>query len=472
MKAIRRITVTSFGAAETVTGSCHLIEADDVKILVDCGMFQGHDERLNYEPLGFEPSEIDYLVLTHAHIDHIGRVPFLVKKGFSGRIITTPPTRSIAKIMLLDAAKVMLEDYKIHYRKARRRGKEHEVPPPLYDELDVYDAMELFGAGLPYDEPFKLSEGITLTLKNASHILGSAYAVFDFETVEGRKRVVFSGDLGMEDGLILEPLDYLEDEVDALFVESTYGNRNHKPLEDSIVEFREAVVESFDDGGNILIPTFSLERAQEILYLLNTMYREGELPKSKVFLDSPLAIAATRIFVQFPDYMKPEIREMMAEGENPFMFPYVSFTQSVEESKAINNVESGAIILAGSGMCTGGRIRHHLKHNLWRPETSVIFVGYQARGTLGRIIIDGAEHVKIYGEEIAVRARIYTIGGFSSHADQRQLLKWISAFKSIDNLYLIHGEEEVLDTFKAVIKDCVGYEAHIVKKFEPIPILY
>ena len=466
---IQKVVVRSFGAAETVTGSCHLIEIGKLKILVDCGMFQGHDEDKNYEDFGFNPSDIDYLIVTHAHIDHIGRIPLLVKKGFRGRIISTAPTKHIARIMLLDASKVMEEEYRVLYRKALRRGHPEEVLPPLYDEDDVYDAMEHFKITLDYHQPYEITDYLVITFKNAGHILGSAYLEIKLK-INGRwKKLIFSGDLGMKERLIIKPLEFSND-GQIIFTESTYGNRKHKSLKETINEFRQAIEESFKNGGNIVIPTFALERAQEILYVLRHMYDRGELPKCKVFLDSPLAISATKIFLQFPEYFNEATKKMVREGKNPFIFPYVHFTTTVEESKIINSIDSGAIILAGSGMCTGGRIKHHLKHNLWRPESSVIFVGYQAKGTLGRSIVDGAKMVKIYGEEIAVKSKIYTINGFSSHADQPVLLDWIDNFENKEVVYIIHGEPEVMEVFKEKLETELSIKTHIVEKGEPIYI--
>ena len=461
------IVVRSFGAAETVTGSCHLLEVNGKKVLIDCGLFQGEDEERNYEPFGFNPKEIDYLIVTHSHLDHIGRIPLLVKRGFKGKIVSTKPTKYISRIMLLDAVKVMEEDYKTRLRKARRRGQAHLVKPPLYDEDDVYDAIELFQILLPYGKTVELFKGFRLTFHNAGHILGSAFVEIEIDTPKGVRRLIFSGDLGMKERLIIPPLEFYE-KGNYIFTESTYGNRKHRGLKETIEEFKEAILETFNRGGNVVIPTFALERAQEILYVLREFYESGELPPCRVFLDSPLAIAATRLFLNFPSYLNEETRKMVESGKNPFWFPYVEFTQTVEESKKINDIRSHAIILAGSGMCTGGRVLHHLKHNLWREESSVIFVGYQVKGTLGREIIEGAKMVKIYGEDIAVKAKIYTINGFSSHADQPTLLEWLSNFKNRKGIFIIHGEKPVMEVFKRAIENTLGDIPKIVKFGEPI----
>ncbi|MEZ0323476.1 MAG: MBL fold metallo-hydrolase [Hydrogenothermaceae bacterium] len=461
--------VQSFGGVEGVTGSCHLVKVGKLNILIDCGMFQGLDEDKNYENFEFDPSIIDYLILTHFHIDHCGRIPLLVKYGFKGKIISTKPTYHITRIMLLDAANVMREEYKTKLKKAMRKGTPEEVNPPLYDENDVFAAMDYFKIILDYNQPFSLSKDVKIVLKNAGHILGSAYVEMYVNLGYQEKKIIFSGDLGTDNKLVIKPIEY-PSEADVVFIESTYGNRNHKPLEESIKEFKTAIIESFKDGGNVVIPTFALERAQEILYILRKMYDAGELPKCKVFLDSPLAISATRLFLQFPEYLNEETRSLIDKSYNPFVFSDVYFTTSVEESRKINEIESNAIILAGSGMCNGGRIKHHLKHNLWRENSSVVFVGYQAVGTLGRQIVDGAKKVKIYGEDIAVKAKIYTINGFSAHADQSGLLKFLKSCANLQLAYLIHGEPEIMEEFKEVIEKGIGIKSHIVKKSEYVYI--
>jgi metallo-beta-lactamase family protein len=447
------IKVTPFGAAKTVTGSCHLLEVNDLKVLIDCGMFQGENEEKNYEPFPFNPSEIDYLIVTHAHIDHVGRIPLLVKNGFKGRIIATKPTRELTQLMLLDSAKVMKEEYE----QALKEGK--EAKPPLYDEDDVYTAMLRFNVIAEYHKPLYLSKDVKVLFRNAGHILGSAFVEFYIGNNPVRK-IVFSGDLGRREKLIIQPLEF-EDSADYVFTESTYGNRDHKRLKETIKEFKNAVIETLKGGGNVVIPTFALERAQEILYILRNMYKRGELPSEvQVFLDSPLAGAITRLFKQFPEYFNEATKKLIYRGENPFWFPQVRFTQTVEESMKINEVRKGAIILAGSGMATGGRVLHHLKHNLGRKECSVIFVGYQVKGTLGRKLIDGAKEVEIFGKRIKVKARIYTINGLSSHAGKSLLLKWISNVKNLKRVFIVHGEPPVMKVFREELIQ-KGINAHI-----------
>ncbi|WP_415396973.1 MBL fold metallo-hydrolase RNA specificity domain-containing protein [Sulfurimonas sp. CS5] len=458
-------TVTSYGAAGTVTGSCHLVKLGPIKILIDCGIFQGEGvggSHRNYEPFEFDPAEIDFLIITHAHLDHIGRVPKLIKDGFNGKIIATKPTKDIAQIMLLDSAKILKEEYKTLRRKARRRGDEDTISEPLYTEDHVKEVFSKKWHLLEYFEKHKLPKGIKVTFGNAGHIMGSAFVMIDYFDEKIPKRVVFSGDIGSKHRLILDPLDNTEI-ADTLFIESTYGDRKHKPLQESVDEFKQTVIDTLERNGNVLIPSFALERTQEILWLLHQMSYNGELPKCQVFLDSPLAIKATRLYNKYPVHLSDEVEYHTLDNGDPFSFESLSTTSTREESRMINKVKQRAIIIAGSGMCHGGRIMHHLKHRLWNSKNTVIFVGFQVEGTLGRKIIDGDEYVKIYGEDIVVKAQVQTINGFSAHADQDDLIDWISNFSELKNLYLIHGEASKMEPFSKAIKERLNQDAKVME---------
>lgn len=462
--------VTSYGAAQTVTGSCHLVKINSVQILIDCGMFQGDGgSEKNYAPFEFDPAKIQYLILTHAHLDHIGRVAKLVKEGFCGEIIATQPTHDIAKIMLLDSAGILKEEYRTLTRKARRRGEEDTVSEPLYTEEHVQQVFAKKWHTLEYFEHHKLRHHIRVSLGNAGHIMGSAFVILDYHEESEPKRIVFSGDIGSPHRLIIDSADTL-DKTDALFIESTYGDRNHKPLRESIDEFKKAVIDTLEHDGNILIPSFALERTQEILWLLHEMYEDGELPKCHVFLDSPLAIKATKLYNKYPIHLSDEVEFHTAVGKDPFSFEWLEATSTRDQSLAINSVKERAIIIAGSGMCTGGRIMHHLKHRLWNPKNAVIFVGYQVEGTLGRRIIEGAKFVKIYGEEIITNAQVYTINGFSAHADQNDLIDWIRPVKNLKTLCLIHGEAEKMKLFAKAIKETLNIDTHIMERGVPVTL--
>ena len=453
------------GAAKTVTGSCYLIEYQNKKILVDCGMFQGHDEHLNYEPFGFEPSELDMVLLTHAHLDHSGRLPKLVREGFEGRILSTSATLDLARIMLLDAAKLQEEEAETTSRRNLRRGM--EPVEPLYDVGDAIETISFFGPGVKYDTRLEIYPGLYVTFRDAGHILGSSF----LEIEADGKRLIFSGDLGNRDKpIVRDPESPKLHDVDHIFIESTYGNRLHKSIEESKHELLNAIKDTFERGGNVIIPSFAIERAQDLLYFIREFKETGEISRdTKVFLDSPLAIQATKIFRAHRECFDDEANELLKQHKDPFNFPGLIITRNVEASKEINKIESGAIIIAGSGMCTGGRVKHHLKHNLWREECSVVFVGFQAKGTLGREIVDGKNEVEIYGERIKVRAKIYTINGFSAHADRDILLDWLAKTKPRGVVHPVHGEEDTINIFEKSINE-LGYKTYVPNLGETLEI--
>ncbi len=460
----------SYGAAEVVTGSCHLLQLQNgINILIDCGMFQGLVGERNHNPFGFDPADVDFLLLTHGHLDHVGRTPKLVKEGFKGTIVTHKSTMDLAEVVMLDSAHLMKESYKTRYRKAQRTGKEKEVIKPLYSESDVRAVFHCTMIFASYDDQIDLGNGIFINFKNAGHILDSAIIQVLFEEDGVKKTVVFSGDLGNNDDLVMPSPDSVE-EADVLFIESTYGDRNHKGVKESDLELQHVIQSTFMNDGNVLIPSFAIERTQEIFCLLKQMYDRGELPPCQVFLDSPMAIRATEIYKRYHEELSECCNKFLERDGTIFDFPYLHYTPRVQDSMKINAEDSHCIIIAGAGMCNGGRILQHFKHRLWNEKNALVFVGYQVQGTLGRKLIDGETKIKIYGEDVIVKAKVHTINGFSAHADQNGLIEWMHKFTKLNKIFLIHGERDKQEIFQKEIERRLDKKAHIVKYGEKIGI--
>jgi len=445
--------ITCLGAAGCVTGSCFLLE-NDAPYLIDCGLFQGGKkmETLNREPWPFDPRSIAALFLTHAHIDHSGRIPKLVKDGFRGKIYTTLPTAELCKILLLDSAHIQEAEAEWQSRKNRRRGQADVEP--LYNRADAEACFSLFEI-VERNQIIPIDRNLKVRFRNAGHILGSS--ILEFWAGKNTK-VVFSGDLGKKDKLIVRDPHSIFD-ADLLFIESTYGNRNHRSFEESKSELLEAIHYSYRQREKVLIPAFAVERSQEILYLLGEFFRNNLIPSIPVYLDSPLAIAATEVFRRMQTHYDDAAAAIVESGYDPFGFPQLVLSRSSEESIAINQAPGPAIIIAGNGMCTAGRIMHHLKHNVWRKGCSLVIVGFQAEGSIGRRIIEGAKSVKLFGERVVVRARVFTIGGFSAHAGQSDLLDWVRNFKNPQmRIYVTHGERSVSEEFARLVQEKLGFK--------------
>ncbi|MBR5430745.1 MAG: MBL fold metallo-hydrolase [Firmicutes bacterium] len=452
--------ITFLGAARTVTGSCYLLEHNNCRFLVDCGMFQGNKalKNNNYTDFPFNPGEIDFVLLTHAHIDHSGLLPKLYKQGFKNPIYSSTATVALLEIMLPDSGYIQEQEVERKNRKLMRAGaRELE---PIYTAADALATLPLC-KGVRYGEEFSPAEGIRVVYQDAGHIFGSAMLEIYFEENGVQRKLVFTGDLGRNDQAIVRD-PYIMESADYLVMESTYGNRLHGgDAEKEIPLFAEVITRTVYRGGNVIIPAFAVDRTQDILYLLNEMQLNKMIPECTVYVDSPLAIKATEIFARFPDYYDRMTAHLFKEeGRPPFVLKNLIYTASAAESQQLNNVKSGAIIISASGMADAGRIKHHLKHNLWRKECSVLFFGYQAEGTLGRRLIEGEKKVTIHGEEVEVKADIYNMEGFSAHADHDELLAWMKGFKQLPRrVFVTHGEEQSALDWAAEVGRTFGVEA-------------
>lgn len=449
--------LTFIGADHEVTGSCHCLQACGKNILIDCGMEQGPDVYENQE-LPMTPSEVDYILLTHAHIDHSGLLPLMYAKGFRGEVYTTKATTDLCQIMLRDSAHIQEFEAEWRNRKARRAGEEEYVP--LYNMDDAIGVLEHF-IPCQYEETIELSEGLKVRFSDVGHLLGSASIEVWMVEQDISKKIVFSGDIGNLNQPIIKDPQYLK-EADYVVMESTYGDRNHGETPDYVKQLSEVIKETFDRGGNLVIPSFAVGRTQELLYFIRKIKYDNLLPEYEgfeVYVDSPLAIEATNIFNRnIEACFDEEAMELVRQGINPISFPNLKTSITSDDSKAINFDQTPKVIISASGMCEAGRIRHHLKHNLWRKECTILFVGYQAHGTLGRSLLEGAQSVNLFGESIEVRAKIAKMDGISGHADQEGLLKWLHSFEKKPKVFVVHGEDLVCEHFKMMIQN-EGYEA-------------
>lgn len=458
-----KMKIHFLGAAQVVTGSNMLLETENRKILLDCGMFQGNRQlnRLNYKEFPFNPEEVEMLILSHAHIDHSGRIPSLIKKGFKKKIYCTKATYDLCSIMLPDSGYVQETENEWENRKRKRAGK--PLREPLYTAAEATDSLKYFSPVL-YNQKITIDDNLTIRFQDAGHILGSSIVEMWIKEKGETIKLVFTGDLGRKNKPIIRNPSIIE-EADYLIMESTYGNRKHASLDNEASQLIPIMIETKKKGGNVIIPSFAVQRAQDIIYELNQYYDQIVSTKDNsyldipVYVDSPLTISATEIFRRNPDCFDKETLELIQNGYNPLDFKNLHFTRTAKESKQLNISSESKVIISASGMCTAGRIKHHLKHNLWRKESSVVFVGYQAEGTLGRRIKDGAKKVKIFGEDVKVNAQIHVLEGFSGHADKDELIEWLKNFKKKpQKVFLVHGEKDSLNALQDAIQDELGLD--------------
>ena len=461
--------LTFYGAAREVTGSCHLLEAPAVgRVLLDCGMHQGGDAvDRNDGDFGFDPATIDAVVLSHAHLDHSGLLPRLYRQGFRGPIHCTAATAELLQVMLKDAAGLYFRDLERANLRHARRGQPPE--PPAYEPGDVAAVFEA-SVGHRYREPVPLGPAATLRFHDAGHILGSAICELSFEEADGSRRLVFSGDLGKHDSVLMREPERLT-EADLVLLESTYGDREHKSEDDTLTELRDVLHATWRRGGNVMIPSFAVGRTQELLFHLGRLYSAGELDPWQVFLDSPMAIAVTRVYDHWLRLLDSNDVRALSEPHRRSLetfLPTLRLTEDTESSMAINRIDRGALIIAGSGMCTGGRIRHHFKQRIWDARNTVVFAGFQAEGTLGRLIVDGVSPIRMFGEEFVVKAEVATLGGLSAHAGQSGLVDWLGAFEPAPRTVLVHGEVGAQQALAARIRGELGIEAEIPARYDSI----
>jgi metallo-beta-lactamase family protein len=452
-----QIRLSFYGGAHNVTGSRYLLETNNIRFLVDCGLYQERKFRYrNWEPFAFDPGSLDAVLLTHAHVDHCGLIPKLVRDGFRGRIYCTDATADITKIILLDAAHLQEEDAafkKRRHEREKRKGPYPEVP--LYTTEDAEASFPLFSP-VAYQEVVQVGEGIKASFHDAGHVLGSSMIKITVSQGGETRTLLFSGDVGRWDRPILRDPSVFK-EIDYAVMESTYGNRIHDEPPDIGDSLAEIINSTYKAGGNIIVPSFALQRSQEVLYYMNELLMDDEIPDIPVYLDSPMAIRITNVFKQHRELFDMEMSQLIHEKKSPFNFPGLEMVETAEESKTLNDIRGTVMIIAGSGMCTGGRVKHHLKTNIVRPESTILFVGYQAIGTLGRSIVDGAKTVRIHGQRYPVRARIAQIHGFSSHADRDELLRWVSGI-SPRRVFIVHGEAKSVKEFGRFLRQETGWK--------------